>query len=84
MRMLAIEGRIRENWTKLQTDKGHNFNFSHEIIRDITSSIIRPMRRVPGMGGSRNEYRILGEKLEEILYGKCCKSNVKLDLEKVR
>jgi len=30
--MLAIEGRIRENWTKLQTDKGHNFNLVWEAI----------------------------------------------------
>jgi len=36
------------------------------------------------MGGNRNEYRILGEKLEGIVYGKCYKSDVKLDLEKLR
>jgi hypothetical protein len=42
------------------------------------------MRLVPCMGGSGNEYRILGEKLEGIIYGKCCKSDVKLYLEKVR
>jgi hypothetical protein len=36
------------------------------------------------MGGNRNENRILGKKLEGIVYGKCCKSDVKLDLEKVR
>ena len=87
MRMLTIEGRIRGSWTKLQTDKGHNVNISPEIIRLITSSIIRPLRRVPGMRGSRNEYRILGGNLEGIIHGKyrrSCKSHVKVDLEKVR
>jgi hypothetical protein len=58
--MLTIEGRRRGSWIKLQTDKGHNFNISPEMIRVIKSSIIRPMRRVPGVRGSRNEYRILG------------------------
>jgi hypothetical protein len=82
--MLAIEGRIRGNWAKLQTDKGHNYNVSPKIFRVITSSRIRAMRRVTGMGGSRNEYRILGGKLEGIIHGKCCKSDVKVDLEKGR
>jgi hypothetical protein len=85
--MLKIDGRIRGSCTKLQTDKGRKFNISPEIIRLIASSIIRPMRCVPDMGGSRNEYRILGGKLQGIFLGKCrrsCKSNVKVDLEKVR
>jgi len=45
------------------------------------------MRREPGMGGSRTEYRILGRKLQGIIHGKCgriCKSDVTEDLEKVR
>ena len=50
----------------------------------VTSSIIRPMRRVPYTGGSRYAFRILGGTLGGIAHGKFRRSfkrNVTVDLK---